>query len=232
MPQPICDTTDRRMNLQSLHEERNAHQENGARIKMRAQNRTKLMAAIVLLVIAGFLLLRMYRQQKSAPTAVAEQPTQVPTGAVHFPGIGHGQANRPVGRSKDPAISLSAPVQDPTLRLELLMKSEGTEYASRRNIFQAAEDVGKPARSPLKTALENAHADPPHYSSIALKPFGAAEIPGEPRKVFLSKGEDIFIAMEGDFVDRRYRVVRIKTRSVELHDLLNNNREHILLIQD
>ncbi len=220
------------MNLQSLHEERNAHQENGARIKMRAQNRTKLMAAIVLLVIAGFLLLRMYRQQKSAPTAVAEQPTQVPTGAVHFPGIGHGQASHPVGSSKDPAISLSAPVQDPTLRLELLMKSEGTEYASRRNIFQAAEDVGKPARSPLKTALENAHADPPHYSSIALKPFGAAEIPGEPRKVFLSKGEDIFIAMEGDFVDRRYRVVRIKTRSVEVHDLLNNNREHILLIQD
>src|SRR5438093_2393888 len=162
---------------------------------MRAQNRTKLMAAIVLLVIAGFLLLRMYRQQKSAPTAVAEQPTQVPTGAVHFPGIGHGQANRPVGRSKDPAISLSAPVQDPTLRLEFLMKSEGAEYASRRNIFRAAEDVGKPARSPIKTALENAHADPPH-SSIALKPFGAAEIPGEPRKVFLSKGEDIFIAME------------------------------------
>ncbi len=38
--------------------------------------------------------------------------------------------------------------------------------------------------------------------------------------------------MEGDFVDRRYRVVRIKTRSVEVHDLLNNNREHILLIQD
>jgi len=109
MPQPICDTTDRRMNLQSLHEERNAHQENGARIKMRAQNRTKLMAAIVLLVTAGFLLLRMYRQQESAPTAVAEQPTEVPTGAVHFPGTGHGQASHSVGRSK----TLSVPVQDP-----------------------------------------------------------------------------------------------------------------------
>jgi hypothetical protein len=80
-----ADTTDRRMNLQSLHE--NADQENGARIKMRAQNRTKLMAAIVLLVIAGFLLLRMYRQQKSAPTAVAEQPPEVPTGAA-LRGIG------------------------------------------------------------------------------------------------------------------------------------------------
>ena len=111
---------------------------------MRAQNRNKLMAAIVLLAIAGFLSLRMSRQQRSAPTALAEQLTEVPSGVVHFPGTGHGQASRP-GSSKNPAISLSAPVQDPTLRLELLMKSEGTEYASRRNIFRAAEDVGEPA---------------------------------------------------------------------------------------
>src|SRR5690348_5114595 len=116
------------------------------------------MAAIVLLLIAGLLLLRMYRQQKSAPMAVVERPTEVPSGVVHFPGTGHGQASRP-GSSKKPAISLSAPVQDPTLRLELLMKSEGTEYASRRNIFRAAEDVGKPARSPIKTALENVRVD-------------------------------------------------------------------------
>jgi hypothetical protein len=231
MPQPICDAGDRRINLQALHEQRIAHRENRARIKMRAQNRTTL-TAIVLLVIAVFLLLRMYRQQNRAPTAVAEQPTEVPTEAVHFPVTGHGQESHPVVSSKNPAISLSAPVQDPTLRLELLMKSEGTEYASRKNIFRAAEDVGKPAKSPIKTALENAHADPPQYSFIALKPFGGAEIPGEPRKVFLSKGEDIFIAMEGDFVDRRYRVVGIKARSVEVHDLLNNNREHIVLIQD
>ena len=46
---------------------------------MRAQNRTKLMAAIVLLVIAGFLLLRMSRQQRSMPAAVAEQLTEVPS---------------------------------------------------------------------------------------------------------------------------------------------------------
>jgi len=77
------------------------------------------------------------------------------------------------------------------------VKSEAAECASRRNIFRSTEDVGEPARLPTKTALENAHADPPHYSSIALKSFGAAEITGEPRKVFLSKGEDIFIATEG-----------------------------------
>ncbi len=35
MPQPICDAGDRRINLQSLHEQRIAHPENRARIKMR-----------------------------------------------------------------------------------------------------------------------------------------------------------------------------------------------------
>lgn len=82
---------------------------------MRAQNRNKLMAAIVLLAIAGFLSLRMSRQQRSAPTALAEQLTEVPSAQVHLPRAS------PVGRSKNPAPSLSAPVQDPTLRLELLM---------------------------------------------------------------------------------------------------------------
>jgi hypothetical protein len=70
------------------------------------------------------------------------------------------------------------------------------------------------------------------YSPVNLKSFGTAEIRSEPRKVFLSKAEDIFIAMEGDFVDRHYRVVRVGTRSVEVQDLLNNNKGHILLMQD
>ena len=199
---------------------------------MRAQNRTKLMAAIALLVLAVFLLLRVCRQQESAPTTAGEQPAEMPTGPVDSPETGHGQASRPLGRSKDRTFFWSAAMQDLTLRLELLIKSEGAKYASRRNIFWAQEDVGEPTRSSINTSVENAHPDPSQYSPINLKFFGAVEIRGGPRKVFLSKGEDIFIAMEGDFVDRRYRVVRIGTRSVEMQDLLNNNKEHILLMQD
>lgn len=201
-------------------------------MKMHTQNGTKLIATIVLLALAVFLLLRVYRQQQSAPTAAAEEPAEVPTGPVDSPGTGHGRASRPLGRGKDPAFFLPAPVQGPTLRLELLTESEGTKYTSGRNIFRVAEDVAEHTRSSIKTAVENAHPDPPQYSPIDLKYFGAAEIRGGPRKAFLSKGEDIFIAMEGDFVDRRYSVVRIGTRSVEVQDLLNNNKVHILLMQD
>jgi hypothetical protein len=95
---------------------------------------------------------------------------------VDSPATGHDQATRPLGRSKDRVVFWSAPMQDLTLRLELLIESDGTEYASRRNIFQAAEDVGEPAGSSIKTAIENAHPDPSQYAPINLKFFGAAEI--------------------------------------------------------
>jgi hypothetical protein len=48
---------------------------------------------------------------------------------------------------------------------------------------------------------------------INLKFFGFANRPGETKKVFLSQGEDIFIAGEGDIVDRRYRVLHISANS-------------------
>jgi len=49
------------------------------------------------------------------------------------------------------------------------------------------------------------------------------------REVFLSKDEDVFIASEGDIVDRRYRIVRIVPSSVEVEDMLNSHRKRILL---
>src|SRR2546425_11865276 len=119
-------------------------------MKMHAQNRTKLIAAITLLGLAVSLFLRMYRNQKSAPTSAAEQPAEVPSVLVDSPGTGPGQASRPLGHSKDPAVFLSAPMQDPTLRLEVLIKSERTKYATTRNIFQAAEDVSEPTKSPTQ----------------------------------------------------------------------------------
>ncbi|MGB8760255.1 MAG: hypothetical protein WCD01_05130, partial [Candidatus Sulfotelmatobacter sp.] len=50
--------------------------------------------------------------------------------------------------------------------------------------------------------------------------FGFASQPGEPRKVFLSKDTDVFIAGEGEIVDRRYKVVRISATAVEIQDLV------------
>jgi hypothetical protein len=66
---------------------------------------------------------------------------------------------------------------------------------------------------------------------INLKFFGFANRPGETKKVFLSQGEDVFIAAEGDIVDRRYRVLHISPTAVDVEDVLNNNRQSLPLTQ-
>ena len=66
---------------------------------------------------------------------------------------------------------------------------------------------------------------------INLKFFGFANRPGETKKVFLSQGEDIFIAGEGDIVDRRYRVLHISATAVDVEDVVNNNRQSLPLTQ-
>jgi hypothetical protein len=43
------------------------------------------------------------------------------------------------------------------------------------------------------------------------------------------KGEDIFLAKEGDIVDRRYKIMHIGLNSVEVQDVLTNNTQTLPL---
>ncbi len=121
-----------------------------------------------------------------------------------------------------------APDLDPTLHLQELASAEQVKYeGSGRNIFisqpdavipiplaPGATDKGKP-KDPIYAPPAVAQQLP-----IPLKFFGFASQPGESRKVFLSKDTDVFIAGEGEIVDRRYKVVRISATSVEIQDLV------------
>jgi len=116
---------------------------------------------------------------------------------------------------------------DPTLQLQLLASSEQMKYeGSGRNIFVSEAEEVK-IEAPKGTGATD-HPQPvqwkppdqPQAPAIPLKFFGFASGPGEPKKVFLSKESDVFIAGEGEIVDRRYKVVRISPTSVEIEDLL------------
>jgi len=118
---------------------------------------------------------------------------------------------------------------DPTLHLQLLASSEQTKYAGLgRNIFVSqAEDVVIPkVVGKVNTDHDpEAPKGPPPVAPpppIPLKFFGFASRPGEPKRIFLSKDQDVFIAGEGEIVDRRYKVVRISPTSVEIQDLVNS----------
>jgi len=118
---------------------------------------------------------------------------------------------------------------DPTLRLDLLATSEQTIYqGSGRNIF-----VSRPDDVVIEHPVASGTADPtkgpgyvvpspPPLPPIPLKFYGFASRAGEPKKIFLKNGEDVFVAGEGEIVDRQYKVIRITNTSVEIQDVVNS----------
>lgn len=137
-------------------------------------------------------------------------------------------------------VPVVEPRLDPTLDIEALHRSEQIKYAGNgRNIFVAGS---LPIPKPLKNGTDEAKnliptippppAIPPP-PPITLKFFGFANKPGEAKKVFLVQGEDVFIAGEGDIVDRRYRILHISTTppAVDVEDVLNNNRQSLPMVQ-
>ena len=133
-------------------------------------------------------------------------------------------------------VPVVQPRLDPTLDLNLLSQSEEIKYAGNgRNIFVAGSRPIEPVRvnpaTDQRSTTLNGPPVPPPPPPITLKFFGFANRPGETKKVFLSQDADVFIAAEGDIVDRRYRVLRISPTSVEVEDVLNNNRQSLPLTQ-
>ncbi len=121
---------------------------------------------------------------------------------------------------------------DPRLRLDLLKTTEDNVYEGRgRNIFRAQmEEIPQP-KFPGYTDKRPPQPPPgpPPPPPINLKFYGFANKPGEAKRIFLSKGEDVFIAREGEIVDHRYKVLHINLNSVEVEDVLSNNRQSIPL---
>ena len=156
------------------------------------------------------------------PAVTAPAPTRTPTRSAS-------RRTNASTKKTPPASSL-----DPTLKLALLASSEKMTYTGNgRNIFRAEEEIPKPVASPVRQPVNTANVPPPPPPPppINLKFFGFASKPGEAKRIFLSKGEDVFIAGEGDIVDRRYKVVQIAPSSVTIQDVLTNNTQQIPLTQ-
>ena len=195
-------------------------------MKLGTENRPKVILAAVLGVVALLLLVR-FMTSDSEPAAGSVSPAApvVPT-----------SSRPPVRRTGTKAPrAAAAPSLDPTLRLDLLKDSEETKYSgSGRNIFNAAaEPIPRPKSNGTtdKKAVVYTPPPPPQPPPITLKFFGFASKPGEPKRIFLSQDGDVFIASEGDIINRRYRVLRITGTAVEIEDVLNNNRQSIPLTQ-
>lgn len=123
---------------------------------------------------------------------------------------------------------------DPTLRLDLLAKVQGVEPAGgTRNLFQMGAPPKPPEQLPKtpETVVKiigpvapvvkvetppPAPVEPP----IQLKFYGfSTVIRNGKRTGYFMDGEDIAIAGEGEVVKRRYRVIRITVKSVQIEDI-------------
>jgi hypothetical protein len=192
-------------------------------VKLGVENRRQVITASVLGAIA---VLTLAYEFWPASTTVA---TATPTAAVAAkPGVRRTSSGK--------IVPIVAPRLDPTLDLNLLSQSEAIKYEGNgRNIFVVGSvaKIPKPLRNGTDTQVASLHMPPPipQPPPITLKFFGFANRPGETKKVFLSQGEDVFIAGEGDIVDRRYRVLRISPTAVDVEDVINNNRQSLPLTQ-
>jgi len=161
---------------------------------------------------------------KVAPAAKTSAVVAVP------PGSSAGAAAKNLGTT-------SAQL-DPTLRMEAMLVTESLAYSgSGRNIFSATSvpvDIPTPivpvrpkAGPPLPPPPPPGPPPPP---PIDLKFFGTATGVDGRREAFLLHGDDVFLASDGDIVQRRYKVVSISAGSILVEDMANNNRQTLPLL--
>ena len=201
-------------------------------MKVGAENSKKTAIAVGLFIVALFMVIRMFSSGESTNPSAA---TPVATGVPPAPGGRHTATRRPA-RTPQKQAGPVTPSLDPRLHLTELQATENTDYTGKgRNIFLAqANDVVIP--TPVATAIKPNNTTPPPppvYTPpppppIEIKFFGFASSQGV-KKVFLSKDGDIFVASEGDIVNRRYKIVKINANNIEVLDVLNNNRQTIPL---
>ncbi|HVZ60846.1 MAG TPA: hypothetical protein VG892_08690 [Terriglobales bacterium] len=212
-------------------------------MKLGADNPKKTIATAVLMAVALLLFFRTFIGGSSgSPKPAAANAAIVPSlpvaaSTAHpVPPRPRRTARRSQKQEQPQEVSFTASL-DPRLRLDLLAVAEQTTYSgSGRNIFRAEAEpvvIPKPVapamRPPEASAVPSGPPPTPPPPPINLKFFGFATGTGQPKRVFLSKGDDIFVAAEGEIVDRRYKIIHIGDRAVEVEDMLSNRRQSLPL---
>ena len=183
-------------------------------MKLGTESKKKTLIAVGLVVVAAVLVVRAFMGGGDDSSSGATPAT------VQHVAAGHKPARMTLAHSLDPS-----------LRFDLLKSSEDVTYKGNgRNIFtNAAAPVAADIPKPITPDVTPVKQGPPPPPPIDLKFYGFAGPKGGAKRIFLLKGEDIFLAREGDIVDRRYKIMHIGPASVEIQDVLTNNTQTIPL---
>ena len=205
-------------------------------MRIGSENPKKTYLAVGLFVVAVIMVIRLISSETggsnpapAATTASAVTP-EAARPARHNTRRTHGKG--------DKADAPVTPQLDPRLNLATLKEAEDTTYdGNGRNIFMETEEpkIEKPQGTGLLDAKKNpsqppqpvTHTPPPP-PPINLKFFGFASGPDH-KRVFLSSGDEVLVASEGEIVQRRYKIVKINNNNIEVLDVLSNNKQMIPL---
>ncbi|NYF88955.1 hypothetical protein RBB79_05380 [Tunturiibacter empetritectus] len=200
------------------------------------QKKGGIIGAFVL-VAAGIL---YYELRDDSPAPIAP-PVVVTAPARSAPAAGAAVA-LPSGNIAGAAakkLGTTSAQLDPTLRMDAMLVTESLVYSgSGRNIFSANSapvEIPKPIASVRAVKAPPPGPPPPPPGPpppppIDLKFFGTATAANGTRRAFLLHGEDVFLASDGDIVQRRYKVVTISANSVVVEDMANNNTQTLPLL--
>jgi hypothetical protein len=122
--------------------------------------------------------------------------------------------------------------------MQAMLVTESLEYSgSGRNIFSATSvpvDIPKPIApvrpKPGPPLPPPPPPGPPPPPPIDLKFFGTVTGAEGKREAFLLHGDDVFLASDGEIVQRKYKVISISANSILVEDMANNNRQTLPLL--
>jgi hypothetical protein len=212
-------------------------------LRVGAESKPKLYAAVglgaIVLLIGIVQLPKFFGTSSPAPVA----PPPAPVVSTSAPPTSQPSASSSIGRPgaaayPHEAIQLpSSSALDPTLHPEVMAQAEETTYTGNgRNIFSPNSAAPTPVNiekpKNFRPSAPPVPQGPPPPPAIDLKFYGYSSAHGGNRQIFLLHGDDIFLAHEGDVVDRRYRVVSIRPFSVEIEDIPYHNTQSVPLSQN
>jgi hypothetical protein len=126
--------------------------------------------------------------------------------------------------------------------MEAMLVSESLEYSgSGRNIFSASSAPPVVIPTPISKARVVAPPPPPipcppncppppPPPPIDLKFFGVKTAPDGKREACLLQGENVYWASPGDVVLRRYRVIAVDAKTIQVEDMQNHNSQTLPLL--
>ena len=201
-------------------------------MRIGAEDKKKLAILAVVGVLGLGSIVYIYTSLSGSDTP-SSAPAQVVTAKPAAP------AAKPQKPSKGVAVNVgtTSAELDPSLKMNPMLVTESLVYSGTgRNIFSAASmpvipnPVASARPKPVPAAPPPPPPGPPPPPPIDLKFFGTATSADGKRQAFLLRGDDVFLASDGDVVQRRYKVITVSANSIQVEDMVTSNRQTLPLI--